>query len=88
LILQQPTFAPHYVCEITKDGPLDALTVRVELRTGANPGDALAAVGAAAALEHAIKNYVGVSAAVRAEPPGALERSVGKAKRVIDKRAD
>jgi phenylacetate-CoA ligase len=86
LILQQPMLAPHYVCEITKDGPLDALAVRVELRSQLEHGDGSAAVGAAAALEHAIKSYVGVSVAVKAELPGTLERSVGKAKRVVDKR--
>jgi phenylacetate-CoA ligase len=86
LILQQPMLAPHYVCEITKDGPLDALAVRVELRSQLEHGDGSAAVGAAAALEHAIKSYVGVSVAVKVELPGTLERSVGKAKRVVDKR--
>ena len=84
LILQRPNLAPHYVCELTKEGPLDALTVRVELKE--EGGDGSAAVGAAAALEHAIKSYIGVSATVKIEPPGAVERSVGKARRVVDKR--
>ena len=85
LILQRPELAPHYVCELHKDGPLDALTVRVELKAGA-ASDGAAAAGAQAALAHAIKSYVGVSAAVRIEPPGAVERSAGKARRVIDLR--
>ena len=84
LILQRPNLAPHYVCELTKEGPLDALTVRVELKE--EGGDGSAAIGAAAALEHAIKSYIGVSATVKVEPPGAVERSVGKARRVVDKR--
>jgi phenylacetate-CoA ligase len=86
LILQRPNLAPHYVCELTKDGPLDALLVRVELKPGLEHGDGSAAVGAEAALAHAIKSYIGVSAAVKVEPPGAVERSIGKARRVIDKR--
>jgi phenylacetate-CoA ligase len=60
------------VLEISKDGPLDHLTVVVE-------GDA----AAAPRLAHHIKSYVGISADVRI---GAIERSIGKAKRVIDKR--
>jgi len=84
LILQRPNLAPHYVCELTKEGPLDALTVRVELKE--DGADGSAAIGAAAALEHAIKSYIGVSATVKVEPPGAVERSVGKARRVVDKR--
>ena len=85
LILQRPNLAPHYVCELTREGPMDALTVRVELKSGEHH-DGADAVGAAAALEHAIKTYIGVTVTVRVEPPGAIERSVGKAKRVIDKR--
>ena len=72
LILKQPGLSPHYVLEISKDGPLDHLTVVVE-------GDA----AAAPRLAHSIKSYVGISADVRI---GAIERSIGKAKRVIDKR--
>src|SRR5213075_2103101 len=71
LILKQPGLSPHYVLEVTKEGPLDHLAV-VE---GANE--------AAAALGRAIKAYVGISVEVRG---GTVERSIGKAKRVIDKR--
>jgi phenylacetate-CoA ligase len=72
LILQQPGLSPHYVLELSKDGPLDHLTVVVE-------GDE----AGTAALKHAIKSYIGITADVRI---GAVERSIGKAKRVIDKR--
>jgi phenylacetate-CoA ligase len=73
LILKQPGLSPHYLLELSKDGPLDHLTVLVE-GTG---GDA---------LKHAIKSYIGVSADVKEVPISSIERSVGKAKRVIDKR--
>jgi phenylacetate-CoA ligase len=72
LILKQPGLSPHYVLELTKEGPLDHLTVVVE-------GDPQAT----GALQHHIKSYIGISADVRI---GAVERSIGKAKRVIDKR--
>jgi phenylacetate-CoA ligase len=72
LILKQPGLSPHYVLEVTKDGPLDHLTVVVE-------GDPKATAG----LQHHIKSYIGISADVKI---GAVERSIGKAKRVIDKR--
>jgi phenylacetate-CoA ligase len=85
LILQRPLLAPHYVCEIDKDGPLDRLTVRVELKAGEHT-DGSAAAGAQAALEHAIKSLIGVSCRVKVEPAGAIERSIGKAKRVVDRR--
>ena len=72
LVLQQPGLAPHYVLEVSKQGPLDHLTVVVE-------GDPLAATK----LQHGIKSTIGISAEVTI---GAVERSIGKAKRVIDKR--
>jgi phenylacetate-CoA ligase len=72
LILRQPGLAPHYVLEITKQGPLDHLAVIVE-------GDPAACKG----LQHHIKSIIGISAEIRI---GAVERSIGKAKRVIDKR--
>jgi phenylacetate-CoA ligase len=73
LILRQPGLAPHYVLELSKDGPMDHLTVLVEGQ-GVEP------------LRHAIKSYVGITADVKAVPAGSIERSIGKAKRVIDKR--
>ncbi len=72
LILKQPGLAPHYLLELSKQGPLDHLTIVVEGESGA-----------AAQLQHDIKSYVGISAEVRV---GSVERSIGKAKRVIDKR--
>jgi len=72
LILKQPGLSPHYVLEVTKDGPLDHLAVVVEGEEGAMAG-----------LKHDIKSYIGISADVRI---GVIERSIGKAKRVIDKR--
>jgi phenylacetate-CoA ligase len=77
LILKQPGLTPHYVCELGKVGALDTLTIQVE---GVTDGDA------ALRLEHDIKAYIGVSAKVEVLPNGSIERSAGKAKRVIDKR--
>jgi len=72
LILKTPGLSPHYVLEVSKHGPMDHLAVIVE---GTSAG--------AAALAHGIKSYIGISAEVRT---GTIERSIGKAKRVIDKR--
>jgi phenylacetate-CoA ligase len=73
LILKQPGLSPHYLLELSKDGPLDHLTVLVE-------GEG------AEGLRHAIKSYIGISADVKEVPLSSIERSVGKAKRVVDKR--
>ena len=73
LILRQPGLSPHYVLELSKHGPLDHLTVLVEGK-------------GAETLQHDIKSYIGISADVRNVPLNTIERSIGKAKRVIDKR--
>jgi phenylacetate-CoA ligase len=85
LILKLPALSAHYQCVLSKDGPLDALTVRVETRAGLAP-DAPEARNAAQALEHAIKAYIGSSAAIELKAEGGVERSMGKAKRVVDLR--
>ena len=85
LILKQAALAPHYLCVLSRDGPLDSLTVRVETRPGVAL-DSAEARAAAAALQHDIKTYVGSSAAIELLPEGGVERSQGKAKRVLDLR--
>lgn len=83
LILQQPALAPHYVLELTRSGVLDSLAVHVEAATDAQaPG-----ADASRALAHHIKQMVGLSVNVHIAAPGSIERSMGKAKRVIDKRS-
>jgi len=86
LILRQPLLAPHYVCILGKDGPLDTLTVRVEIKAERSNADAQVRERAAEDLEHLIKNYVGTSAKVELREAGSIDRSLGKAKRVVDQR--
>jgi phenylacetate-CoA ligase len=83
LILQTPSLAPHYVLELTREGPLDALAVHVE---AADAAAFAACAGASKALVEQIKSMIGISARVEVREPGSIERSIGKAKRVIDKR--
>jgi phenylacetate-CoA ligase len=85
LILKQAALSAHYQCILTKDGHLDALTVAVETK----PGIAMhseAARAASKALVHDIKTYIGSSAAIELRAEGGVERSAGKAKRVLDLR--
>lgn len=83
LILKIPQLAPHYLCELSREGPLDVLTVRVEQHESAPPSEAFAR---AAQLTQDIKSYVGVTASVLVQASGSIERSGGKAKRVVDLR--
>jgi phenylacetate-CoA ligase len=85
LIVGQPNLAPHYVLEVRREGTLDQLEVRVELDPRAAH---VAAVRDEAArdLQRRIKSYVGVTASVLVCDPGVIERSAGKATRVVDRR--
>jgi phenylacetate-CoA ligase len=85
LICKRPELAPHYLCILTREGPLDCLTVAVEARQGLSHESAEARA-AADRLAHEIKTYVGTSAVIELRPEGGVERSLGKAKRVLDKR--
>ena len=83
VLATMPDFAPHYILEISRPSQLDELEVIVETR---NEVDAETQVALARHAEHLIKALVGVTSAVRAVSPGMIERSQGKARRVIDKR--
>jgi phenylacetate-CoA ligase len=85
LILKSPALAPQYLLEVSRDGPLDRLAVHVEVSPAA-PLDAAARQRAAQELQHHIKSMVGISAEVQVRDAGSIQRSVGKAQRVIDRR--
>jgi phenylacetate-CoA ligase len=76
-------FAPHYILEVTRPDRLDELAVIVETRDTLPP-DAMTVLADRGV--HLIKARVGVTTTVRPVAPGSIERSQGKAKRVIDKR--
>jgi phenylacetate-CoA ligase len=78
-ILLKQRLAPHYVLEVRRDGHLDELDVVVERRPE-TPG------AIAQDVERLIKGTIGISTTVRVVEPGTVQRSQGKAVRVIDKR--
>jgi len=86
LILKQRALAPHYVLEVSREEHMDRLEVVVELKPEAHAMDRIDREATAARLQHDIKSYCGVTSHVRIADMGAVERSIGKAKRVIDKR--
>jgi phenylacetate-CoA ligase len=83
-VLKVRGLAPHYQIELSRAAHLDRLAVAVEcLAEGASAADRAALQRQ---LEGSIKAYIGLSAEVRVGDPGSLERSQGKARRVIDRR--
>jgi phenylacetate-CoA ligase len=87
MILKSPALAPHYVIEVTRPHNMDEVEVQVEMKPERGEVGETARQQAAAELQHHIKSYIGISARVRVMPTSSIERSVGKARRVVDKRA-
>jgi len=87
LILKEPALSGHYVIEVTRPKQLDELKVVAELRPEAAPNSADSNARIVAKLEHDIKSLIGISAKVEIAAIGTVERSIGKAKRVIDRRS-
>ena len=85
LILKRHELAPHYQCILTREGSMDCLRVAVETRPGLAP-DSPSAQAAAHVLQHEIKAYIGTSVEIELRAEGGVERSLGKAKRVLDRR--
>ena len=87
LIVGQSRQAPHYALDVRRDGALDHLDVIVELDPEAgNVGSVRD--DEARDLQRRIKAYIGVTATVIVCNPGTIERSLGKAKRVTDRRRE
>lgn len=83
-LLRSDILTGHYQIELTREGRMDEVIVHVEARPEAIDMTLLAAEAKLAATH--IKAHVGLSARVVIEPPGTIERSLGKARRVIDRR--
>ncbi|WP_428486864.1 phenylacetate--CoA ligase PaaK [Rhodopila sp.] len=87
VLAREEKLAPHYVLELRRPEHLDELDVVVETQSalaGRLHATELAELERRA--EHLIKVFAGITTKVRVVEPGTLERSQGKAKRVIDLR--
>lgn len=83
ILLGIDALSPHYQLLVERHASMDTLSVFVETR---QLQDAATIARLRAELGHKIKSLVGLSAAIELSGPGSIERSEGKAKRVIDKR--
>ena len=82
-LLRGPAFAGHYMIEVTRSGRMDEVTVHVEGHEGAEAGYL---DDEARAATKRIKDAIGLSCRVVIAPAGTIERSIGKARRVVDRR--
>ena len=86
ILLEDSRLSPNYMIELSRDGALDVMTVLAEPREA----EVSSAVEAdiVSSLTSRIKNRIGLTSEVRLEKCGAIERSAGKARRIIDKRGE
>jgi len=83
-LLTIPALSAHYQIILTRDGRMDQMEIQVEARPEARTADVREA--AANRLEQSIKDTIGITARVNVRDPETIERSLGKAKRIIDRR--
>ena len=101
VLLRTKDIAPHYVIEVDRKGRMDVMNVRVEvtaecmeklaakvlstdLKSFAQEEEDL--IHLKREIQKNIKDIIGVNAEVTLRPPNSIQRSEGKAKRVIDNR--
>ncbi len=83
IVLGIETLTPHFILELTRTGPMDAMTVRIERHPDLSVEVCQAAT---LVLTQRIKTHIGSTVEVRLEEPGTLPRSEGKFQRVYDLR--
>jgi phenylacetate-CoA ligase len=83
-LLTIPVLSAHYQIVLSREGRMDQMEILVEIRPDADDPEARKA--AASRLGKAIKDLIGITTKVSVVDPEAIERSLGKAKRVIDRR--
>ncbi|MCM2578976.1 phenylacetate--CoA ligase PaaK [Streptomyces meridianus] len=83
IVLRVPGVAPHFQLHLTRRNRLDHMTVRVEARPGTGEE---ARKAAADLITRQVRDGIGIGVEVAVVDPGTLERSVGKIRRVVDRR--
>ncbi|MHB8836845.1 MAG: phenylacetate--CoA ligase family protein [Candidatus Methylomirabilia bacterium] len=86
LLVGLPGVEPHYQLIVDRVGQMDTLEVQVEMTEGMFSDEVKKLETLARRIENDIKDYFGVTAKVKLVEPKSIQRSEGKAQRVIDKR--
>ena len=84
ILLGDDRLSPHYCLEVRREGRLDEIAVLVEARAGAADEETRAAAGRDVARH--VKSRIGITCEVRVMEPESIERSIGKARRIVDLR--
>ena len=86
VILTQPEFEPHFMLVVDRINNTDTSELRVEVKEDYFTDDMATMVGLQRKLEAELRSVIGLGFKVKLVEPKGIERSTGKAKRVIDNR--
>ena len=86
LLLEAEGTEPHYLIVLTRTGALDDLEIRVEVSQQFFSDEIRGLEALRDRLSEKVKSLYGLSAKISLVEPGSIERSMGKAKRVLDLR--
>jgi len=77
---------PHYQIVVEREGTLDTIEVQVEINENVFSDEVKVLEGLSKQIQNEIKDLLGISCTVKLVEPKSIQRSEGKAKRVIDNR--
>jgi phenylacetate-CoA ligase len=86
VLLEVEGTAPHYQIVLSRNGSLDEIEVQVEVSEGMFADEARKLYALRDRISHRLSTVLGIGVGVKLAEPRTLERSEGKAKRVIDNR--
>jgi phenylacetate-CoA ligase len=87
VLLRVEGVEPYYQIVVDRDGVLDTLEVEVEMAETLFSDEVKVILALERKIEHELKLALGIAAVVKLVNPKTIERSEGKAKRIVDRRA-
>jgi phenylacetate-CoA ligase len=86
ILLEMSETEPHYMLIVDRQGTLDTLTIQVEVQEQFFSDEIRELQKLSKKIKHNIESTLGISVNIQLVEPKTIERSAGKAKRVIDNR--
>ena len=86
VLLEMSETRPHYLLVVDRENNLDNLEIRLEIEEQFFSDKVKELEGLRKQIKANIASTLGISATIRLVEPGTIERSMGKAQRVIDNR--
>ena len=86
VLLEMSETKPHYLLVVDRENNLDILEIQVEIEEQFFSDEIKELEGLRHRIKANIASVLGISATIRLVEPGTIERSMGKAQRVVDKR--